>query len=914
MTSSRKLRLFLSVAAASSLAGCAAQGPHASRPQAQRAQVSLQRTAAASTRPLDPKAEMTLEQIQPNAALPAPSTQPSAPATLDALQTYAQARAALVDNQRFKAILLLQRAAALDPNSFLIQFDLGKCLLATSPGGTAGDSCIAAFEKAADLSPDHLEAQYELGRQYLNHQQLDKALRRLRWAQLTTEYQDGNHGELEVMTDFFLGRALAQSGYTTAATAQYENLLTRLSTPGFTVHGQADLNWLVHHPELIYGELGELYEKQGRNTAALEAYTLAQKSDPKNVDLAIRVVRLSLSAGQVDAAKARAQQLVADNHASNETLALLQDVYRRLGDPNGVARALGKLHVDHPTDRLLFYALLDELKRIQRTDEAERLLIEATRRSNADPDFTRRLFALYQTRDDVESSMRLLVESLAARPDSLRDIGPLWTELLKPAKGSRLRLATLERMKVPANQEPARLFWVSRLAELWNRDALARAALQQAAALKPAFAPVYRGLVNDYWSRPDWDDHQKADACAQLCHACEEQGNSALAAELRGRCEMQQNDPAAAAKSFALAEAAGNRSPDLQLMRARALQREGNSERAEQLLWRLVSDWPQYEDAYADLFNIYLQRKSVDQAVNVVRKWNEAVPDSVDARLLAATIYGQRGMNDDAQSVYESLFAEQPANADVLRSMEAFYRGRGTLDTFVTMLEAERRRNPENRLAVEELVSIYADQKRPADAQRVLAAARAAVATDPDLLYYVAHLYERIDQKQTAEALLEQVVQLDPRHAGAHNDLGYAWADEGRNLERAEAFVRVAVEEEPDNQSYLDSMAWVEYKRGKFTDARTFLDRAIGPANRPDPVVLDHLGDVLYRLHQPADAVAQWKRSLQRIEESDSEREDLKTLRTVLQTKLKQQEQGHPVDVAPVADGAAVGRSEHAKN
>jgi predicted Zn-dependent protease len=694
---------------------------------------------------------------------------------------------------------------------------------------------------------------------------------------------------------------------------QYEGLLNRLAQPGLLVHGQSDLAWLVRHPELIYGELGELYEKRGQSSAALEAYTLAQKSDEHNVDLSIRIVRLSLSAGQLADAKTRAQQLVGENHASTETLALLKEVYRRLGDPSGPAKALGKLHADHPNDRLLFYALLDELKQIGRSDEAERQLIEATRSSNADPDFTRRLFALYQSRDDVDSSMRLLVESLAARPDSLREIGPLWTELLKPARRSRLRLATLQKMQVPAAQEAARLFWVSRLAELWNRDALARSTLLQAAALKPAFAPVYRWLINDYWSRPDWDEQQKAEACEQLCAACEAQGNAALANELRGRCRMLQNDPAGAAKAFALAEGLGNHAPDLQLMHAKAIEREGNSERAEQLLWKLVSDWPQYEDAYADLFNLYLQRKSIDQAVNVVRKWIEQVPASVDGRLLAATIYTERGMQEEAQTVYEALFAEQPANPDVLRAMEEFYRRGGKMEAFSSKLEAERLRDPDNRQAVEELVSLYAGQHKPGDALRVLDAARTAGANDPDLLYYVAHLYERVEQKQTTETLLQEVVHLDPRHAGANNDLGYTWADEGRNLDRAEAMVRVAVEEEPDNQSYLDSMAWVEYKRGKFAEARTFLDRAIGPANRPDPVVLDHLGDVLYRLHQPADAAAQWKRSLHRIDESESARDDLKLLKGQLQQKLKQQEHGGPVDVAPVVENV-VEVKEHAKN
>ena len=99
---------------------------------------------------------------------------------------------------------------------------------------------------------------------------------------------------------------------------------------------------------------------------------------------------------------------------------------------------------------------------------------------------------------------------------------------------------------------------------------------------------------------------------------------------------------------------------------------------------------------------------------------------------------------------------------------------------------------------------------------------------------------ERIEQKETTEQLLTEVVRMDPHHAAASNDLGYTWADEGKNLDRAESLVRVAVEEEPDNQSYLDSMAWVEYKRGKFAEARGFLDRAIGPANRPDPQTPNH--------------------------------------------------------------------------
>src|SRR5207253_10726443 len=126
-------------------------------------------------------------------------------------------------------------------------------------------------------------------------------------------------------------------------------------------------------------------------------------------------------------------------------------------------------------------------------------------------------------------------------------------------------------------------------------------------------------------------------------------------------------------------------------------------------------------------------------------------------------------------------------------------------------------------------------QKRLPDASRVLDAARSAVGNDPDLLYYLAHLYERVEQKQTCERMLEQVLQIDPRHAAANNDLGYMWSDEGRELDKAERMIRIALAEEPDNESFLDSLGWVLYKRGKFAEARDYFEQAVAPASFPDP-------------------------------------------------------------------------------
>ena len=895
----KNLRLIL-ICAILGMVGCA------SNPSASNVRHIAGQTAA--TQPLDPRAELTIDQIEPAILLPAPTTAPSGPAPLAAIQLYAQARAKLIDNDRLTAITLLEKAGKIDPNGYEVFYDLGRAYLSTSASGTANDRAIAAFEKAVAIRPDHLVLHYDLGRQYLDRNDLARGLAHLRMSRLTSDYGDEKNSDTAAMVDFFLARALRQSGYTGAALTQYDTLLNRLSRTGLTQRSNPELVYFLKHPQILYTEVGELYEKKGSYAEALKSYALAQESDSGNSELGKRVVRLMLKAGRVDEARASVTSGVAKAHGSAESLDLFKEIYADSGTSGkggDAIDALMKLHADHPMDRLIFYALLDQLKSKGHAGESEKLLVTAVRESGSDPDYIRRLFVIYQGRNDMGAAMRLLVDSLADRPDSLREIGPLWGELLRPARRGRLRLSALQQMKVPAREEPARLFWVSRLAEIWNRDALARATLQQAAALKPAFAPVYRWLILEHWSKPDWDEKQKAAACQQLVDAVESQGNGALAAELRGRSLLMQDDVEGAAKAFATSQSLGNRSPDLQIMHARAILKQGNEARAEQLLWKLLGDWPRFEEAYSDLFGVYLQRRSVDQAISVLHKWLAAVPSSVDARLLEAAIDAQIGQPaglSAARSILQALFDEQPDNMEVLRAIESFHVQHGKLDDFVAQLETERLKNPDNREAVEMLVSIYVDQKRLPEASRVLDAAKAAVANDPDLLYYVAHLYERIDQKPVTERMLEEIVGMDPHHAAASNDLGYTWADEGKNLDRAEALVRVAVEAEPDNQSYLDSMAWVEYKRGKFAEARGFLDRAIGPANRPDPVVLDHLGDTMYRLEQPAEAVRQWKRSLQRLGEAGTEREDLKDLRRQLVEKIKQQEQGQPVRVAPVAE------------
>jgi len=100
--------------------------------------------------------------------------------------------------------------------------------------------------------------------------------------------------------------------------------------------------------------------------------------------------------------------------------------------------------------------------------------------------------------------------------------------------------------------------------------------------------------------------------------------------------------------------------------------------------------------------------------------------------------------------------------------------------------------------------------------------------------------------------VLQQLLAIDPNFAPALNYLGYMWAEAGENLERALLLVQQAVDIEPDNGAFIDSLGWAHFQLGQYEEARGFLERAASLVG-DDPVVYEHLGDlyvVLGRLEQ----------------------------------------------------------------
>ena len=131
---------------------------------------------------------------------------------------------------------------------------------------------------------------------------------------------------------------------------------------------------------------------------------------------------------------------------------------------------------------------------------------------------------------------------------------------------------------------------------------------------------------------------------------------------------------------------------------------------------------------------------------------------------------------------------------------------------------------------------------------------------DPDLTYARSLVHERQNRLDLAEQDLRALIQRDPEDARALNALGYMLAVHTPRLDEAHELVGRALKIEPEDPAIIDSMGWVQFKRGEIADARQWLEKAF--ARFPDPEVAAHLGEVLWSLGEKDEARSIWSGAL----------------------------------------------------
>lgn len=308
-------------------------------------------------------------------------------------------------------------------------------------------------------------------------------------------------------------------------------------------------------------------------------------------------------------------------------------------------------------------------------------------------------------------------------------------------------------------------------------------------------------------------------------------------------------------------------------------------------------------EALSKVGDLYVLSRQMEKALPYYQKVVELKPSLTGAREKLAGCYLETGRSDAAIEVIEGIVASDPLNIAAYDQLTALYlkaddreralasAGQGLIlassdpvryDHVIRLCLDQKKsaaalahvREALKRFPKTPMFSFFealalSEDKQPEEA--LMAFERTIVQagnSQPDLLdgdFYFSYgaAAEQAKHYDRATGLFRKSIDLDPANAArAYNYLGYMWVERGENLEEAGQLIRRALEMEPGNGAYLDSLGWLYFKQGKFQEAFTELLRAAEALPEPDAVVFDHIGDAADKLGKKTEAVLYWQKAL----------------------------------------------------
>jgi len=294
-------------------------------------------------------------------------------------------------------------------------------------------------------------------------------------------------------------------------------------------------------------------------------------------------------------------------------------------------------------------------------------------------------------------------------------------------------------------------------------------------------------------------------------------------------------------------------------------------------LQRLMLEQTPTPQAYKEIVDTLHRLDQNAEAAVTLRQMIDKYPDQRTARSLGLLAELERRAGHIEAALAAASQAAQLDAADVqIQVMLADLLGEtGKVDQALEILNKAIKNEPDNAGYKFALGGMLTRFGRNDEAAKVFQEIIKRFSSNDDLVK-LAHsnlsiIYVNQGDYAKGEAELEILFQKTPDDPGVNNDLGYLYADQGKNLEKAESMIRKAVQEEPDRPAYLDSLGWVLFKRGKAKESLEPLMKAVElqkleekkGAAPPDSTIREHLGDVYLHLQEVDRARQIWEEAEQ---------------------------------------------------
>ena len=601
--------------------------------------------------------------------------------------------------------------------------------------------------------------------------------------------------------------------------------------------------------------LAHMYEEQvaayGRSdlaNKAIEEYRAAIDADPTSEYLTSGLAELYAKTGRVRDAVLEAQDIIKRDPTNLEARRLLGRIYlRSLGDMqsgNGSQSVLKlaieqyeqiiKLQPDSVDDHLLLgrlYRLNNDLQK------AENEFKTAVRLQPTSEEAVTTLAYLYNELGDTTRAAQVL----ASVPDAGRS-AKLYSALGYTYEQQKQYKQAIEAYRHAIELDRDNLDAIRGLAQNLLNDGQTDAALEQykvIADANPEDAQTYLRIAEIYRKQGKFDQAldnlKKAESMVQ--DSVEVPYNMAAIYQAQGRYDeaiqlmkdlLQKT--AKADNTYSQGEKS-NRAVFLE--RLGSIYRDaGNNQAANETFRQMIAlgGDDNMERGYQEVIDTWREAKDWQKATEVAKEAVQKLPKSRDLKMVLAAQQADLGNADQALKEVRAMLNGTPEDRSIYITL--------------AQMNTRLRRFPEAEQALDK-----AEQLSTKD-------------DDKEYIWFLrGSTYEREKKYADAERLFRKVLASDPQHAQALNYLGYMLADQNTKLEEALALIKKAVELDPANGAYMDSLGWAYYRLGKYDLAEENLVKASQKINT-DPTVHSHLGDLYQKTGRLKQAATHWERAL----------------------------------------------------
>ena len=596
----------------------------------------------------------------------------------------------------------------------------------------------------------------------------------------------------------------------------------------------------------LYAELASQYNNRGEYlNQAIDNFRQALQADPDATIITEELSDLYIQAGRLNEAVVDSEAALRQNPNDINSRRILGRIYMRL---------VGDTQQGRVNEKMLRSAI-EQYQRITEIDasDLDSWLILG------------RLQKVAQNSVESEAAFKKALELDSENEDALTGLAMVYADLGDGRRASEL-------LKKVAGKSPS-LRTLTSLAAAYEqmRDyALAAETLRRASEFAPENAEIRRAMAQNFLLAEQLDDALKIYQELVAGDAKDVQSHLRISQIYR-----QQH-------KYDLAREANRRAKDLDPGNLEALyndvnifEAEGKTAEAAKALRELLDSTAKRSYSASEKSNralflerlgvLYRQQEQTAEAVNTFRELAALDESQTGPRAAAQIVDTYRQARDFAKALQEADAAckKYPKDRLVLLTRASLLADSGKVDQAAaevrTLLDGKNDRETWLTLA-----QLYEKGKRYEEMGRALDEAEKLATTgdEKEAIYFMrGAMFEKMKVLDRSEAEFRKVLEINPKSASALNYLGYMLADRNVRLNEALDLIKLAVEQEPNNGAYLDSLGWVYFRLGQMEQAETYLLRAL-QSTAKDPTVNDHLGDVYFKLGRLKDAISQWEVSL----------------------------------------------------